>query len=293
MVRYTLFWFAAFIFLNSANSAFGAVKVTKEPGKAIVVDWNDGRVATVQIDRRKWVRLPIAFEVAENTCNEVLTKACNFALAFKVDHVALNWTTHPDAAKKGKVLRYAKTPATDFSALEFKSQLTGPDKRFRPTIAPQAPDDQILCEDYRWLPGGSKTSPPAQTLISRWEGEFMFQNPETRVAENRCIGGALDLTLAGNDSGSISIAKVKHFTGFFPNIFFGDILALTLKGNEQFCQISLKPNLGAISKLLDAYLKSQEPEFVSYLFESDEYSAPDSFFFGNDFFKTPEAYTVQ
>ena len=130
-----------------------------------------------------------------NTCSDAPPpKTARIEIAYRMTELVFLWTAHPTASKIGQEVQFSggnplfssPLPLREFSGL----------REYLPRVFSGFPFDRIVCDDYRWLPGGTATHGPVALLLPRWDGEFMLPNPETGIDENRIVGGAQDIELS-------------------------------------------------------------------------------------------------
>lgn len=249
----------------------GEFHLQLEAGKTIELTLPDGRVAHMVLDRRAPLALPLPFQVTDNTCVDVVGEYCAFRAGLGNDFLALVWKTHPDPKKIGSTVSFT-SKADSSKTFCLAQQLYGAQEKVSAPIMAGGISHEVLeCKDYRWLPSGEVAAPESITF-SRFDVELMFENPETGLKENRTVGVALGLPLKKNADGFLEVFPAKKYLSNSFTAFFGDIWAVILKRpTGGFCQISMKPNVVGLDKKLINYL-SEKPNFVPYLYMSDEWS---------------------
>jgi hypothetical protein len=242
------------------NAAATAVLV--DVGGSQYLDFQDGRKALLTHALAKVVRVPIHLRQIENTCDpgQVLAR-CDLNLDFAMQHQYLRWTTHPDAAKIGKVVQAKYKGDSNLITLEDEFQsyfwfntLTNPQwaGRFQP--------DMLSCDNYLWTAQMPKSG--ENLLIQSWTSEIMLPNPETGVNENQTFSGSFNVELAVTPAG-LRIAKLgpSHQVEGSPPYVSAQVSNLTFEGPaHQQCQISFEADIQDLRKIfLDPTVRVADP----------------------------------
>lgn len=263
-----------FILSTLALKAAGqpaTVEFVEKKGDPYQLRFSDGRVATLMINRKPIIRLPMGFQVFDNTCSDAVNNTGRYLLGLKIDQFAVRWTKHPDRAKLGKDV-IAKSHAASGGSFGINdiSVLTGADKALKPRLAGGIPQDELEGDDFVWLPGAPKTAPDSVFLV-RWDTEAMRPNPETGLLENRTVSVLQRVSLKKTAPQRMAIATASHNISGTLSLFQGDMWAWVLQTTDGFCLISLKTNLAAAGQEVLKYFY-MPGTYEPYIFGSDEYS---------------------
>ena len=248
-----------------------------EQGEMIRTIWKDGREASTMSGIVEPLIVEVPLTIYENSCNEFLASKCKLAVGMQHYSVYFKWTKHPDPTKIGKTLRMRpkqrKTPKDEsyFDVIPLQNVFVAINRAaLSPIAARNVPRDVLICDNYNFLPKDPFTPPYMKVL--RWEMEIMSVNPETGAAENRTLGGALNVDLIPTSEGHLSLDQ-KYFT--YGEMIGGDIISLTLRDkNNQLCQIGMKPDLVEAFEKVQAYYSTVPKKFQPYYAGVDELFTP-------------------
>lgn len=262
MKSYAQYWAAAHLCVLSmlmaglanaqvAESAKENFKIEVSPENAITLKFADGREAQPIMYRTGFYTWPLPMSMTENMCTPEMAKAnCRLIVRAEMQFIMLNWTKNPDAERVGKQVSF------DYNVV-FDGQLLHESEE-------QGQKDLFICDDYRWLTGNKNAREVNrhENIIS-WGSEANVGNTETAMAENRTIGGALDMELSGvlgrmyRLSGYKNVAQNPSLPGPFS---VGPIsLVITDKTTQELCQVQFSPDISKaqtlISKLINDMFK--------------------------------------
>ena len=291
MIRF--FYFS--LLFSAAAFATDKIEVHRVKGEPLRVNFPDGRIAELAVDRRPAFYSSIGVEVTENTCTEKIHTVCKYYVSLKFATLNLRWLKHPDAAKVGQTLMGKTKAASAIGEFPFIEQsfLVQSDRPRFPILVGELPHEALECPDYSWLPGSGVAVPPSIN-VARWDVELMVANPETGLNESRTLGMNLNVLLKADPKGRLEVANVKYYTGFALAGFIGDVWALSMKraDSHEYCLVSLKPNLSLATTNFINFL-STPPQFAPYPFGADEYSGPAMTALIGSFLKAPEEYDIK
>lgn len=217
--------------------------------------------------------LEVPLTIFENSCNEVLTSRCRFLAGIHYHRVHFLWTKHPDPQKIGKSVRTRIKNITQYSDFfPSRSILFAGNKITSPLAAQSVADDELVCDNYNFLPQNPFSGSHLQIL--KWESEAMVINSELRVAENRSIGGALNVELLPEANQHLKLKVKGGYTDLFNTpLAYGDVISLTLKnGNGGLCQIGIKPDMSTAAAKHLKYFNEPEETLQPYLGGYDDLS---------------------
>lgn len=259
-------WLPVAFFLSGMLLAQDLFDLERVPGKPLRMRFADGRLAEFKISPQKITYFEFATEVFQNFCTPFSRIACTANFGFRAVLTVIMWIEHP--TRPGQIVHFAGSDF-DFDLVGL-AQFTGLDRKLKPTFASQIRPDELRCEDYRWLPGGSEVHPPDRLFASRWDMELMMANPETGLSENRTVAILAGAELTHSEKNTLVFSdferKIQNHFGIPADIF-----ALTLvPPNASVCQISLKPNFSDIVDRISAYFTSLELKPETYLAGQDE-----------------------
>ncbi len=268
-----VFFVTLFPFSLKAEEATEIPNLAGEQGEVIRVIWKDGREASAMAGLFEPLFLEVPLTLYENSCNEVLTSKCKLALGFQKYNIYFKWTKHPDPQKLGKTIRLRpkqkKTPKDEnyFEFIPVQNIFGSADRSIRtPIAARNVPSEILICDNYNFLPKNPFILPYVNVL--RWEVETMMNNPETGGAENRILGGALNVQLIPTFDGHL-LLRPQYYTN--NELVGGDIISLTMRDkNNQLCQVGMKPDLSEVTNKVQEYFSAVPVKFQSYYAGIDE-----------------------
>ena len=279
----TILLFAAPSFSLAQQNESPKPAIRKVLGQPIFVDFPDGREAVVKytvLDTQNPLSIP--FQVFDSLCSDRRGMSCTFQMPYRSIYYFLVWSKHPDPEKLNQPLRYKNANESRNDSRLFETQLftSGIERKFTPKLVSGMAPNRLVCNDFSWLPGGSKEA-PTTVSVKQWNTEFMTDNPETGVSENRTAFGALNLQLTKSSPQSLDVTNVDYFASSFGGItsilISGDVQNLTIqKDAKTLCSAELKPAslASAISEISNAEKRRTPPEQEKnvYLYGQDEAS---------------------
>lgn len=283
----------SFSFLASAADPV----VTKEDGKPVTIKWDDTKIAEYQIAKGPLFTGEVPFQVSENSCSNTVPQGCFLKMHVQIHLPVIYWKKHPKPEREGKVV-LAKFSNQEF-LINFPYIITMDERILKDPIAKDFPVDEIVCDDFSWLPGKHGTTPPNKTTVTKWNVEKMVTNPETGVSENRPVGGGDQVELEKVGPKSLGIMRAKALFGPQKTLIRdGDILALVLPtADGEFCQISIKANSQKFANEAGAkyyeVLAAFKPSAAPYLWKSDEFSTTRFPYFFQYFLQKPASWDPQ
>lgn len=268
-----LLWLVWQGFLALASSPPARLELI--PGRQVAAYWSDGRAAKATRVRYTPVLVPHRLQVVENTCTASVGANCRLE-TYRVNHqYTFQWEKHPDKSKLGETATWTKCFGFNFVITLFGgSSFNSMDANIRPILGRDVPKDRLTCDDYRWMPGGTASFPPAALDVARWDGERMTRNDDTGISENRSVVGALDLRWTRHEAGGLALTQVGPVMSRFDSshgLYLGDHAALWIqRPGAEACLITFK----ITSEKNGPFTKSKPRPLI---FGEDELTQPDSY----------------
>lgn len=167
----------------------------KESGlPAIVLSFSDGRRAISVLKGPVELSLETPFQVTENLCfPEAAKPKCDLLIHYFTAEINLMWDQHPDPAKIGKAVLVK-------SGMSFEPQGRFYDHFGNVPFQDGSSDNDFFdqsplragglkCSSYHWFSGIAN---PSQVNFRTVLDEFMFDNSETGMNENRILASYHD-----------------------------------------------------------------------------------------------------
>lgn len=229
---------------------------------AIVMSFSDGRRAISVLKGPVELSLETPFQVTENLCfPEVVKPRCDLLIHYFSAEISLIWDRHPDSAKIGKIVLVKPSMAADFTSriydhfgnVPFQDAYNSDNDFFdRTTLRAGG----LKCSSYQWFSGIAN---PTQVNFKTVLDEFMFDNSETGMNENRVLASYHDAKYEYDLTQKMFISQGKN-----PKIDFripvGETLSFIMERPSQInsageiCQITASHGR---SVLLSRYTANQ------------------------------------
>jgi hypothetical protein len=252
--------------------------ITRSPGMPFLAIWPDGREAVLVVVHADSPMVDSSFKIADNECSNRQNMICRYHFVVRRFWSAMVWSKHPDTKKINQIVERAYSNSSPFEKLEDEASISTAMSQV-PALKMNAglPAHEISCADWSWLPGELK-APPAKLSLSRWDAEEAFGNPETRLTENRTIGGLYGVELVRSSTNRLRVVRVASLTGLaaqfdipmlFPTV---GMTALLADGNS--CQVGLNTNLRAEFIPIYEKMRTIQPPYVAslpYIIGTDEF----------------------
>ncbi|MBX9769332.1 MAG: hypothetical protein K2X47_18790 [Bdellovibrionales bacterium] len=204
----------------------------------------DGREMTLKrsILKPEWITIP--FTIYENTCKpqKVGQKGGHHLLLLFVK-VAPIWSTHPDPAKIGQVVKKKSGFDGTFNALETSDFMAPSNFRRMGELRGLIEAEEIRMQDFSWIPEHEQSTAPESVHVTRWEGELNLGNAETGAAENRPLQGYAGVDLVKKTDQSLMVLRIQSLLSLFGrNAYpFGDVTTFSISNSKkELCQIATK-----------------------------------------------------
>lgn len=272
-ISYLLISVLAIPFFSFAEQESEVPFLSGEQGTKIQATWKDGREATAMMGTIAPIVLEVPLTIFENSCNEISISKCRFLAGLHYHRVHFLWTKHPEPQKIGKSVRTRIKNITQYDDFfPSRSILLPVNKITSPLAAQDVADDELVCDDYSFLPQNPFSGTHLQIL--KWESEAMFNNAELGITENRSIGGALNIELLPESGHRLKLKVNGGYTNLFSApLAFGDVISLTLKNSDgSLCQIGIKPDTSAAAVKYLNYFNTPEETLQPYLAGFDDLS---------------------
>lgn len=161
-------------------------------GEKVKVEFDSGNTGELQYKVSKSIKLVTRIDFVENTCGNFKPQACFLVTHANAYRKRLAWVEHTDATKINKTVEYARKddqgePEGAFEKVEELMYYGVNIKKLSPKLN-QGTKDYLICENWVW---GNQE----KVKVLSFNAEQMGENPETKMNENRTIGGLYNMDL--------------------------------------------------------------------------------------------------
>ena len=263
------------VITSDLNEIKSQLTVIKNAAGSYVIQFADGREATLMIRRLPKFLFEVPIKVHESTCSPHLPKNCKISFETQSNDLELIWTKNdlnPDRLNK-EVLQSSSAGAgeLEFKLLDSVVTFSSETSELFPDGTGDIKKYELSCDDYRFLSGEeSLTNAPENLEVVDWSTELMLPNPETRLNENRTLFNALGSKFTRSDTGTLKLSKMGSVASQdgIPMMILGDVIGWTIPKQTpgKFCEISYKLSIDEVIATVDASIEMlrQETELSEF-----------------------------
>ncbi|HEX4922752.1 MAG TPA: hypothetical protein VFV50_01650 [Bdellovibrionales bacterium] len=254
----------------------GVVRPKFIKGRPVTVTYSGGRIAQLVMSQPVDARVEVPMKVEENTCSaeaESAGQSCRYVANYRRHRFELHWTKHPKKELIGKPIRRKESHPLGPEAFQFATWYALEREQY-PESTKGLPADEIICDNFKWLPGASALKTGQSYQITQWLSQIMTLNLENGESDNAFHSGLDTMTLKKKSDTVFEVARVKRlFTQIKFLIPLINMITVVVPASPkapkgELCQVTLKPDeLRLMRKIvLDS---DGDYKFRPYVFGSD------------------------